>query len=188
MDMDAMASEPAAAAADGDGMSAEKAEKIQAIVKLTAVKPPDAQLLLEAHGWDVSKIQSLLQVADPDSRKRKAPTSFDPTPQASSRAKPKKKSKTKAKAAAKAKPKAKPKPKPKAADAETSEKKPSTSAASASARASSSSPMNSDGDATSRDMDEKSSAAGEVLQALTRSLVHSRQSSAPTLTARVLCS
>ena len=170
----------AAAAAAAARMSDDRAEKVQQIVSLTSLKPADAEILLEAHGWDVGTIESLLHVQDPDSRKRKAPTSFDPTPQASSRTKPKKKSKTKAKAAATAKPNAKAKPesksKPKAAVANNSEKKPSTPAASASAGASSSTPMDSDGDASSRDLDEKSSAAGEVPRALTPPLIRSRQS------------
>lgn len=140
-------------------MSAEQLEKVQTMVALASVSPADAVVVLEAHEWVVdAAAKSLLQ--DPTSRKRKAPPSFDPTPQASTRAKPKKKSsKTKGKA------QAKPKTQPKAAAPKKPEVKPSTSMPSPHAGAASSSGSlqgDNDTDASGRDLDEKSHAAGEV--------------------------
>ena len=132
------------------------------MVALASVSPADAVVALEAHEWVVdAAAKSLLQ--DPTSRKRKAPPSFDPTPQASTRAKPKKKSsKTKGKA------QAKPKAQPKAAAPKKPAVKPSASTPSPRAGASSnggSSQGDNDSDASGRDLDEKSHAAGEVPQA-----------------------
>lgn len=135
-------------------MSAEHAKKVQAIVGLTSVQPEDAIAVLEAHGWSVeASAQSLLQVLN--SRKRKPPPSFDPTPQETKRAKPKKRAKQQPKSAASKNPRLLAKNPSKKSSASKSASKPSDSIARRT-------PADSDQDASSTETDEKSQLAGEV--------------------------
>ena len=134
-------------------MDADQAQKVQTIVSITSVSAAEAAAALEQHGWNVEPAaHELLQ----DSRKRKAPSSFDPTPQTANRAKPKKKPKVKAA------------PKPKAADASKPAKKQAASKpAKVDASSAAGAPADGDGDAASREVDEKSHLVGEVLTAAT---------------------
>lgn len=96
------------------GLTIEQAEKAQTIMSIASVSAGEAVAALQAYGWSVGVAAgTLLQGAD--SRKRKQPTSFDPTPAVASRAKPKKKPKLKLSAPAAAAPKPKPAAKPAAA-------------------------------------------------------------------------